>query len=115
NNPALPPEETTALLSPFDPVAWDRDRLAQLFAFDYRIECYTPEAKRQYGYFCLPILHNGRMVGRLDPKAHRKVGVLEIKSLHLEPGVVPDAGFVDSLREVLRRFAAWHKTPEVTV
>jgi uncharacterized protein len=115
NDPATATEGGTALLSPFDPVVWDRDRLAELFGFDYRIECYTPEPKRKYGYFSLPILHNGAMVGRLDPKAHRKDGVLEIKSLHLEPGVVPDADLVDGLKGVLTRFAAWHKTPEVVV
>lgn len=109
---ALP---TTMLLSPFDPVVWNRDRLAELFGFDYRIECYTPEPKRKYGYFCLPILHNGEMVGRLDPKAHRKSGVMEIKSLHLEPGVKPTADLVEGLRDTLRRFAAWHGTPEVVV
>ena len=115
NDPAREPEARTALLSPFDPVVWDRDRLAELYGFDYRIECYTPEAKRQYGYFSLPILHDGRMVGRLDPKAHRRDGVMEIKTLHLEPGVVPDASLVESLRETLRQFAAWHGTPEVVV
>lgn len=115
HDPAHPVEGQTTLLSPFDPVVWNRDRLAELFSFDYRIECYTPEARRQYGYFSLPILHNGEMVGRLDPKAHRKAGVMEIKSLHLEPGIKPTADLVAGLRDVLGRFASWHGTPEVTV
>lgn len=108
-------EPKTVLLSPFDPVVWNRNRLAELFGFDYRIECYTPAPKRQYGYFCLPILHNGAMVGRLDPKAHRKAGVMEIKALHLEPGVKPTADLVDGLGDVLRRFAEWHGTPEIVI
>ncbi|NOG50394.1 MAG: hypothetical protein HND48_13930 [Chloroflexi bacterium] len=77
----------TTVLSPFDPVVWDRDRLLGMFGMDYKIEVYTPEHKRKFGYFTLPILHGTRMVGRLDPKAHRKDGVLEIRRLHLEPGV----------------------------
>ncbi|MGK7488777.1 DNA glycosylase AlkZ-like family protein, partial [Salmonella enterica] len=66
----------SAVLSPFDPVVWDRKRAAQLFGFNYRLECYTPAAKRQYGYFVLPLLYLGRLVGRMDAKMHRKTGVL---------------------------------------
>ena len=79
--------ELTTLLSPFDPLVWDRARALAMFGFDYRIECYTPAPKRRYGYFTLPILRRGQLIGRLDPKAHRKEGRLEIKALHLEPGV----------------------------
>jgi uncharacterized protein YcaQ len=77
----------TTLLSPFDPVVWDRRRALELFGFDYRIECYTPAPKRRYGYFTLPILHRGALIGRLDPKAHRKDGIFEVKALYMEPGV----------------------------
>jgi uncharacterized protein YcaQ len=58
----------TTLLSPFDPVVWDRRRASTLFGFDYTIECYTPAHKRRYGYFCLPVLHRGRLIGRVDAK-----------------------------------------------
>jgi hypothetical protein len=105
----------TALLSPFDPLVWDRQRASELFGFDYKIECYTPAAKRRYGYFTLPILHRGRLVGRLDPKAHRAKGVFEIKALHLEAGVAVDEQLVADLAAVLQRLAAWHGTPEVLV
>ncbi len=105
----------TTLLSPFDPVVWDRQRALELFGFDYRIECYTPAAKRRYGYFTLPILHRGALVGRLDPKAHRKEGIFEVKALYLEPGVAPNEELATSLAGALRACAAWHGAPEVVI
>jgi hypothetical protein len=105
----------TVLLSPFDPIVWDRRRARELFGFDYTIECYTPAEKRVYGYFTLPILHRGRLVGRLDPKAHRASGVFEVKALHLEPGFEPTDCFIRELAETLTGFAAWHGTPEVQI
>jgi uncharacterized protein YcaQ len=105
----------TTLLSPFDPLVWDRQRARDLFDFDYTIECYTPAAKRRYGYFNLPILHRDRLVGRLDPKAHRAQGLFEIKALHLEPNVPASAELVAGLAAALRRLAAWHGTPELVV
>jgi hypothetical protein len=105
----------TTLLSPFDPVVWDRARALALMDFDYRIECYTPAPKRRYGYFTLPILHDGRLVGRLDPKAHRAERRLEIKALHLEPGTVIDGGLLDGLATALVRFAAWQGLDSVDV
>src|SRR5215212_869778 len=77
----------TTLLSPFDPVVWDRARASELFGFEYRIEVYTPAPRRRYGYYSLPILHRGALVGRLDAKAHRKQRLFEVKALHLETGV----------------------------
>ena len=105
----------TTLLSPFDPLVWDRDRASQLFGFDYKIECYTPAAKRRYGYFSLPILHRGRLVGRLDPKAHRKEGIFEIKALHLEPGVKASEELIADLAAALHRLADWHGTPDLVI
>jgi uncharacterized protein YcaQ len=110
----LEPELTT-LLSPFDPVVWDRARALALFGFDYRIECYTPEAKRIYGYFTLPILRRGALVGRLDAKAHRKEGRFEIKALYLEPGTTVDELFLSDIATALREAAAWHRTPEIDI
>jgi uncharacterized protein YcaQ len=104
-----------SLLSPFDPVVWDRVRALELFDFDYRIECYMPEAKRRYGYFSLPILVGSAIVGRLDAKAHRKDKVFEVKNLVLEPGVKPDAALVASIARTLKQCAIWHGTPQVTV
>ncbi len=73
-----------SILSPFDNSVIQRERLKALFQFDYQIECYVPEAKRQYGYFSLPLLFRDKFIGRMDCKAHRKTRHLEIKSLHLE-------------------------------
>ncbi|RQU11138.1 winged helix-turn-helix domain-containing protein [Burkholderia cenocepacia] len=105
----------TTLLSPFDPVVWDRRRASTLFGFDYTIECYTPEHKRRYGYFCLPVLHRGRLVGRVDAKAHRTRGTFELKAVHVEPGVRFGTGLAADVAKAVKKLAAWHGTPEVTV
>ena len=105
----------TTLLSPFDPLVWDRERGRAVFNFDYTIECYTPAARRRYGYFTLPILHRGALIGRLDPKAYRKAGRFEVIALHLEPGVTVTDELVADLSDALRECAAWHRTPEVVV
>ncbi|MCO5220356.1 MAG: winged helix DNA-binding domain-containing protein [Thermomicrobiales bacterium] len=114
NRGRLTPQRTV-LLSPFDPVVWHRLRASELFGFDYLIECYTPAEKRVYGYFTLPILHRGQLVGRLDPKAHRANGIFEVRNLHLEPWFEPDSRFIDELAETLAGFAMWHGTPEVRI
>jgi uncharacterized protein YcaQ len=107
--------DLTSLLSPFDPLVADRQRLKDLFDFDYQIECYTPAAKRRFGYFSLPILHRGALVGRLDPKAHRAAGQFEVRALALEPGVEPGDDLVEGLGSALRRLASWHGTPELVI
>lgn len=109
------PVSRTTLLSPFDPLVCDRTRAQELFNFAYRIECYTPAPRRIYGYFTLPILYKNALIGRLDPKAHRKEGLFEVKALHLEPGVVVDDALVAALSGALRACAAWHDTPLVVV
>jgi uncharacterized protein len=105
----------TTLLSPFDPIVWDRDRARQLFNFDFMIQCYTPATKRQFGYFPLPILHNGELVGRLDAKAHRKEGIFEVKSVFIEDGKKLSDTLAKELANAIIRCAQWHKTPSVVV
>jgi uncharacterized protein YcaQ len=97
----------THLLSPFDSLLWQRQRAEDLLGFRYRAEMYVPPSKREYGYYVLPILHDGRPVGRLDPKLHRDRKLLEIKSLTLEPDfdVDTEAAFLDGLRESLESLA----------
>lgn len=107
--------EYTTLLSPFDPLTWDRERARQLFNFNFTIQCYTPAAKRQYGYFPLPILHNGVLVGRLDGKAHRKERTFEVKTLYLEDGVIPTNELALALGQAIQHCANWHQTPWVTL
>jgi len=109
------PQSKTTLLSPFDPIVWDRQRASELFNFDYKIEVYTPAPKRKYGYFTLPILYNNQLIGRLDPKAHRKEGIFEVRAVHLEPGAEVDDAMVASLKETIKACADWHKTPQVVV
>jgi uncharacterized protein len=77
----------TTFLSPFDNLTWNRRRGEELWDFDYRLECYVPAPKRIYGYYTMPILHRGAIVGRLDPSFNRRAGVLTINAIHLEPGV----------------------------
>ena len=77
--------EGTTLLAPFDSLLWYRDRVSRLFGFDYRIEVYTPGPKRVHGYYTLPILHHGQLIGRLDAKTHRAEGRLDVRHVHFEP------------------------------
>ena len=105
----------TTLLSPFDPVVWDRQRAEQLFDFEYRIECYTPEPKRKFGYYVLPILRRGALIGRIDAKAHRREGRFEVKSAYLEAGVKPSSALIGDVAKAICACAAWHRTPQVSV
>jgi uncharacterized protein YcaQ len=87
----------TVLLSPFDNLVWNRRRDEELWDFHYRLECYTPAPKRVYGYYSLPVLWRGRLVGRLDPSFDRKTKVLTIMSVHWEDGVRPHAAMLRSV------------------
>ena len=74
----------TTILSPFDPVCWNRDRTSRIFGFDYKIEIYVPEPKRVFGYYSLPLLHNGELIARLDLKSNRQANTLQVKSAWAE-------------------------------
>ncbi|MCF3643286.1 winged helix-turn-helix domain-containing protein [Rhizobium sp. TRM95111] len=99
------PPARLRVLSPFDPLIRDRNRAERLFGFFYRIEIFVPEPKRQYGYYVFPLLEGDRLVGRIDMKADRKAGLLEVRRLWLEPGVRASAGRMERLEAELGRVA----------
>ncbi len=95
----------TTLLSPFDPVCWNRDRTSQIFGFDYKIEIYVPEPKRVFGYYSLPLLHNGELIARLDLKSNRQENKLQVKSSWAEASKVnrfPTASVIKHLELVAK-------------
>ncbi len=104
--------ETVALLSPFDPVVWERDRGLRMFGFHYRIEIYTPAPKRVFGYYTLPLLIDENVVGRIDLKSDRQNGVLRVQSAWREEGSNPDPSRVMPL---LRRIADWQGLGDIVV
>ena len=105
----------SAVLSPFDPVVWDRRRAEQLFNFSYRLECYTPAEKRKYGYFTLPLLHCGQLVGRMDAKMHRKTSELAINALYLEPDIPFTARLTSGLQEAITAFGEWQGAQRIGI
>jgi len=96
----------TTLLSPFDPLVYDRARTKRLFGFDYKLEMYVPKSERQFGHFVLPILHDDQLVGRLDSERDRKTNELQLKRLHWEHGTPEPSvrGAVDDAIDDLATF-----------
>jgi uncharacterized protein YcaQ len=95
----------TALLSPFDRLVYDRVRAQELFDFEYTLEMYKPAAKRRWGYFALPILHEDRLVGKVDATADRKAGVLRVHAIHED--VTFTGAMTASLQAELEELASW--------
>jgi uncharacterized protein YcaQ len=106
--------EGAALLSPFDPVVWERDRALRMFGFHYRIEIYTPAPKRIFGYYTLPVLIDDGLVGRIDLKNDRQAKVLRVQSAWREEGAAP-AGVEQRIVPVLREIAAWQGCDSIAV
>lgn len=97
--------ETAALLSPFDPVVWERARAERMFGFHYRIEIYTPEPKRVFGYYTLPVLVDDQLVGRIDLKSDRQARVLRVQSAWRE--ATAPAGIEERIVPLLEATRAW--------
>jgi uncharacterized protein YcaQ len=95
----------TALLSPFDRLIHDRTRAQQLFDFEYVLEMYKPADQRRWGYYALPILHQDRLVGKLDAKADRKEGVLRVNAIHEDEPF--NKATTKAVREEIERLAEW--------
>ena len=103
------------ILSPFDNIMRERHLPKRVWNFDYTIECYVPPPKRVFGYFVLPILDLNRIAGRMDAKAHRKEGKLEIKSLYIEDDVLKTTEGMERLRLGLLDFAAFHSCDSISI
>ena len=99
------------ILSPFDNAVIQRKRLSEIFGFDYQIECYVPPAKRQYGYFSLPLLWGTKFVGRMDTKIDRKTHILHIQNLHLETTKIDE--FIDVLQPALIAFMKFNDGKDI--
>lgn len=104
----------SALLSPFDPVAWERARLLRMFGMHYRIEIYTPAPKRTYGYYVLPVLVDDAIVGRVDLKSDRQARVLRVQAAWVEDGADREL-VAERLVPLLRATAEWQGLTEVVV
>jgi len=103
------------ILSPFDNLVIHRGRLSYLFDFGYKLECYLPAVKRQYGYFCLPMLWGKEFVGRLDAKADRKKKTFIIRKMMFEPGFKNYDGILPTLVDKLWSFATFNGCERITV
>jgi hypothetical protein len=114
-NSKLPKQlHATALLSPFDSLVWCRPRNERLFNFHYRIEIYTPKEKRKFGYYVLPFMMNGEMVGRVDLKSDRANSALLAYSVHTEKGV-KRSSINDALNTEIRAMATWLQLDQVQI
>ena len=105
--------ERTTLLSPFDNLICDRTRTAKLFNFDFRVEIYTPQHKRKYGYYVLPILHGDRLIGRVDPKMDREHGRLHIHAVHAEHNAPMTRAVARSIRTAIEELATFLGASEI--
>ncbi|MCX6035333.1 MAG: winged helix DNA-binding domain-containing protein [Chloroflexi bacterium] len=107
--------ERTTFLSPFDNLFWAAQRDEMFWGFHKSLEAYLPAPKRVYGYFCLPILHKDRLVGRFDPKLERKSGTLILRALYLESGVKPGEELVKDTASAMRDFMVFHEAKELVI
>jgi len=109
------PASNVRLLSPFDNMIIQRHKVQQLFDFDYKLECYTPKEKRQFGYFCLPILYKDELIGRVDCKVYRKNSDFELIHLHLESKKIDLDHFIPQFTKLVKRFAKFNGCQSIRI
>jgi len=107
--------ERTTFLSPFDSLFYPRGRDVQFWGFRQVLEAYKPAPQREWGYFCLPILHHERLVGRLDPRLDRKKGRLHLEALYLEPGVKLEEEMVTAIAATMKDFMSFHQAHDIII
>ena len=110
----ITPNHTT-FLSPFDNLFWAKGRDTQFWGFQQILEAYKPAPQRIWGYFCLPILRNDRLIGRFDPKLERRASTLHLKRLYLEPGIRPEDELVTDIAAAMRSFMAFHDATDLVI
>lgn len=103
------------ILSPFDNLVIQRKRLQTIFNFDYQVECYVPEPKRKFGYFCLPVLYGDTFIARFDPKADRASKTFYIKTMHFEKGFKPVDDFNKAFAQKLKAFATFNGCDKIEI
>jgi uncharacterized protein YcaQ len=113
NSHELDPTTSVFILSPFDNMIILRNRIKNIFDFDYKLECYVPEKKRLYGYWCLPLLHDNTFIGRVDCKADRKSKTLHILQIHWENNKPPNHDTMELITMQFQRFAQFCGCDEV--
>ena len=103
------------ILSPFDNAIIRRERLKNIFDYDFMLECYLPEHKRKFGYFCLPVLYANKFVGKFDPKADRATGIFYVKSFHLENPPKNIDEFLASFSIALKDFSKFNGCDKIII
>lgn len=101
------------ILSPFDNLIIQRDRIKKLFDYEYTLECYVPAAKRRYGYFSCPILWQDQLIGIVDPKADRKQKTLLIQNIYFEPNFIPNDSFFYDLGKQLKKMMLFNQCERI--
>jgi hypothetical protein len=109
------PAGRTTFINFFDSLLWPRYRDRDLWGMEVMIEAYTPAPKRKWGYFCLPILHHDKLVGRFDPTLDRQTGTLVIHALYLENGAQPDEELIAGVASAMRDFMKFHKATDLVI
>lgn len=107
--------ERTTFLSPFDSLFWARNRDRQVWGFRQTLEAYKPAPLREWGYFCLAILHRDRLVGRFDPKVERAARIMRLEALYLEPGLAPDEDLIAGVAAAMRDFMRFHNADTLVI